>query len=423
MYFIDELTGQEVSHPAPKRILSDRVNGLFVYGYTNPDSAVTVRVRTSDGMFYEALLKSKIMGKVIYSKRLGVYMFKEDLSEAELKEETTIKGKCNMEYNPYTFRKRYEAVESFQIFQGKQEIVNPNKVHPLSKYLKYTFGFEFEASGGFVPEHICFRDGLIPLRDGSIDGLEYSTVVLSGNDGLCLLDQQLKTLREYTEFDKECSLHMHFGGFPLDTTKIFNLYRLCKHLEEDINTLVPKLTFHSQQYKRSKKNYCGLLPPSCEINGRPYRTFEEMYESLVGRQYTGNLTQPHPNDEERGHKWNVLTRYYWVNFINLICYNVNKTVEFRMLRPTYNLEKITYWIYVFNAILSYAENVMVPGKPLGSVNLSSIFSAIYDKETVKSLEKETAKLKSLLDKQSKANDLIGANIKLENEMFNKELSF
>ena len=121
--------------------------------------------------------------------------------------------------------------------------------YTLSKYLKYTFGLEFETSMGYIPEDICFRDGLIPLRDGSISGLEYSTVVLNGNDGLSLLKQELESLKEYTAFNKECSLHIHLGGFPLDPNAIIRAQTLCRLLEKDISQLVPSLTFRSSEYE------------------------------------------------------------------------------------------------------------------------------------------------------------------------------
>jgi hypothetical protein len=188
------------------------------------------------------------MEEVIYSNKRGLYLFKEGMSKRDIMLETKTLGMGGF---PYTFQRRYEAIESFKIFDEKQEILNPDKKHNISRYLRYTYGLEFETSAGYIPEHICFRDGLIPLRDGSISGLEYSTVVMSGNEGISLLEQQLSTLRKYTIFDKECSLHIHFGGFPLDTDKIFDLYRVCKRLEGEIQRLVPALTFKSSQYKKS----------------------------------------------------------------------------------------------------------------------------------------------------------------------------
>ena len=416
MYFIDELTGKETSQSRPRRVLTGIVNGIFIYGYTRMD-ADCIRVRSNRGFQADVVLGSPLMDEVIYSNQQGLYLFKDGMTEEEIRIETTTLGQGGF---PYTFQRRYEAIESFKIFNNRQKILNPEKTHHISRFLKYTFGLEFETSAGYIPEHICFRDGLIPLRDGSISGLEYSTVVMSGNEGICLLEQQLETLRKYTIFDKECSLHIHFGGFPLDTDKIFNLYRVCKRLEGEISELVPALTFHSDQYKKTHKNYCGFLPPSGSPGGRPYRSFNELFGGLVGRDYEGDLTLPHPNDEGRERKWQITTRYFWVNFINMLCYKINKTVEFRLLRPSYNLEKISLWIYTFNAILTYSE-LMENGQDLKNLNLDKIFQQIYDEETAKILIQEKQKLHKLIETQTKKLDKIGETLEIEDEMFNPNL--
>ena len=122
---------------------------------------------------------------------------------------------CRGRNFPYHFRKEYEAVNNLETFKDRQK-VRYDFEFPIENFIKYSFGLEFETSNGIIPEEICFADGLIPLRDGSISGNEYSTVVLQGHKGFNLLYQQLETLRKYTRFDKECSLHIHFGGFPLE---------------------------------------------------------------------------------------------------------------------------------------------------------------------------------------------------------------
>lgn len=416
MYFVDELTGQETSHPKPRRVLTRIINGIYVYGYTKSE-ADCIRVRSKHGFQADVLMGSPLMEEVIYSNQQGLYLFKEGMSKQDIMRETTTLGQGGF---PYTFQRRYEAIESFKIFNEKQKILNPEKTHHISRFLRYTFGLEFETSAGYIPEHICFRDGLIPLRDGSISGLEYSTVVMSGNEGICLLEQQLQTLRKYTIFDKECSLHIHLGGYPLDTDKIFDLYRVCKRLEGEIQMLVPTLTFHSEQYKKTHKNYCGFLPPSAEPGGRPYRSFKELYSGMVGKDYDGDLTQPHPNDEGRERKWQISTRYFWVNFINMLCYKINKTVEFRLLRPSYNMEKISFWIYTFNAILTFSE-LMDKGQDLKDLNLNKIFKQVYDDETAENLIMEKEKLEMLIRLQTEQNDQIGAAIHLEDKMFNPDL--
>lgn len=107
-------------------------------------------------------------------------------------------------------------------------------------------------------------------------------------------------MKRYTNFNKECSLHIHFCNFPLDPDKMFRLYRLCKILENSISKIVPAYTFCSGHYKDNGKDYCNELPS--------YRIFNQMYEYLVGRKFFGDFTQPHPNDIRREAKWRIPTR-------------------------------------------------------------------------------------------------------------------
>lgn len=214
--------------------------------------------------------------------------------------------------------------------------------------LKYSFGLEFETCCGYVPMHECLDKGLIPLRDGSIAGIEYVTIPFSGSEGISRLKSVVDILRETTAFDKECALHIHFGGFPVKEDKIYALYKLLYGLQQPMNYMFGwDWAYNTQRYKRNEKNYCSSLP---YLN-----SFEELYSYLVGRPYFGNLYQPHPYDLENHSKWNIRSRYYMCNFINMLCFNKAKTIEFRFLRPTYHWGVIQFWIYLFNNILQYAE--------------------------------------------------------------------
>jgi hypothetical protein len=305
-------------------------------------------------------------------------------------------------------------VESFEIFKDKQLVVNP-KEHKLSKYLHYTFGVEFETSQGYIPQDICFRDGLIPLRDGSITGLEYSTVVLNGNEGLCLLEQQVESLKEYTYFNKECSLHIHMGGYPLDPLKIFRLYNTCKKLEPYIEHIVPNLTFNSAEYKLNGKDYCTKLAN--------YKNFEELYTGLVGRKFMDSFTQPHPLDIRREAKWHIDTRYTWVNFINALCYNVNKTIEFRFLRPTYNFKKIVLWLYIFNAILKFSEEMTTVREVNKPDLLKYIVKKVYPEDISNEILGGIQRLEILKENQTRNADFIGKDTEMETLLFPDSLEF
>lgn len=316
------------------------------YGYfTEPKNPVCVRIMEQD--FDRTVLCydfDTIKDYLLFSKSKGCYFVAHQLNAAQRRFHSLIKGNGDF---PYSFARMYEAADNFKIFKDKQVVEKPTHFL-LSEYMPYTFGLEFETSMGYIPEERCYKDGLIPLRDGSITGLEYSTVVLQGDQGLSLLfNQQLADLEEYTEFNKECSLHVHMGSFPITPKHVFAVYVICKRLEPWLANNLAHDTFKTSRYKASGKDYCNLLPPM--------ESFRQLYEWLTGTPFFGSLTQAHPCDIAKNAKWKIHQRYLWLNLINMVCYTGPKTIEFRFLRPTFNKRIIMMWLWVFNAILLAAE--------------------------------------------------------------------
>lgn len=410
MQVFDEVTQKYRSIFECTRVVLEHRPELIIFGYSsNENTIVDTLVYAKGGPQTLRIDKELFKGPLVYSQRRGIYISPVNFPEKDLFIEANIKGQGGF---PYNFARKYEAIESFNLFEGRQKVLDL-KDYLLSHFLKYTFGLEFETSMGYIPEDLCFRDGLIPLRDGSITGLEYSTVVLNGNEGISLLKQEINTLKKYTAFNKECSLHIHLGGFPLNSNLIYRAQRLCKMLEPSMENLVPDLTFRSSMYKDNEKDYCSKL--------NYYDNFNEMYEGLVGRPFLGDFTQPHPNDIARKAKWRIPTRYYWVNFINLICYKVNKTIEFRLLRPTYNFKKIELWLYIFNAILMYAENIKFP-IDMG-ITLSKVINRVYPPNVAKLIDLGLIQLQILSVTQKANGDRYGHDIEFENELFPETLEY
>lgn len=405
MQVFDEITKEWVNLRSCKRIVIQHLPDQVIFGYTShPDRVLKVLMSTSKYINYFETDLELFQGNLLFSKRRGVYFSPLHFDEESIAMEQLIKGYGDF---PYVLTRRYEAVENFVAFEGKQVIEDNQSIYPISKYLKYTFGLEFETSQGYVPENICYRDGLIPLRDGSITGPEYSTIVLKGNKGISLLHQQLETLKEYTAFNKECSLHVHLGGYPLKADSIFRVYLVCKSIEPQLEQILPRLTFHSKKYKSNGKDYCKKL--------EEYNSFDDMYQNLVGRKFFGSFAQAHPEDRERKHKWYVNTRYYWCNFINALCYRVNKTIEFRFLRPTYNFKKILLWLYIFNGILKYSDEYYSSER---DVTLENIMHKCYPPELAQELCIGLRRLEALSDNQLANGDPIGAEVWMEDNMFN-----
>lgn len=317
------------------------------YGFfMHPEHPAYVRVLNNDGLeeLYECFDINKSKPYLAYSNMRGCYIVKNQFTKEELLYHQYVKG---MDGFPYSFNRMYEAVDNFSIFKGKQ-VIEKKSHFRLSEYMSYTFGLEFETSMGYIPEDTCYKDGLIPLRDGSISGLEYSTIVLQGDEGLSLLfNQQIDDLKKFTDFNKECSLHVHLGGYPITPKHIFALYVLCKSLESYFESVLPPFTFHTSRYKATGKDYCNYLPK--------VDSFNSLYTWLTDNPFLGSLYQAHPSDIARIAKWKVTQRYLWINLINAICYKGPKTVEFRMLRPTFNKRLIMMWLWILNAILKVAE--------------------------------------------------------------------
>jgi hypothetical protein len=312
---------------------------------------------------------------------------------------------------PYNLDKMvYNAKFEERLFEGKQKFENLLDFKYINE-MPYTFGLEFETAGGYLPQHRLYELGLIPLRDGSITGIEYATVVLQGTLGLNLLKQQMEALDQTTIFDKDCSLHVHFGGFPLKEDLLLMVNNL--FVNSDIRRFLPQYTFDTPYYKTNQdKNYC-------EFNGR-YRSFNEMYSSLVKRNYFGDLHQPHPNDLNGTRKWNIKSRYKAVNFINALCYDGPKTIEFRMLRPTYNFNKVLGWLFIYAAFIKYAENCIGRGTTgfRGNISIETLIKTVYSSELAEILCNFLYMSEHVVYAQHAVKDFCGMRVDIDDKIIN-----
>lgn len=357
------------------------------------------------------LAKRKILneGEFIFSKYIGFYVWSKQLKKNIRNKNLIINCFGNGNFPYLCLSRKYEASYNLN-FLSKYTKLEDFPTRNIANYINYTFGIEFETSSGYIPEEKCFENGLIPLRDGSISGIEYSTIVLSGNSGFNLLEKQIKLLNEYTTFNKECALHIHFGGFPLDTEKILYLNNLFYNMFNtiDLIQILPTATFHTDLYKKNNKSYC-------ELNNY-FDNFDDLYQNFVGMPYMGSLTQPHPNDIERVAKWNIHSRYVACNLVNMLCYKGPKTVEFRFLRPTKNKDIILFWIYTLNALLLCAEKLEY------QINgLEDMYNRCYPKDITKYLMNAVSDLIIIRENQYRNGDICNSMYEFENDFKLKKL--
>ena len=302
----------------------------------------------------------------------------------------------------------YNAKFEEQLFKGKQKYENIIDFNYIDE-MPYSFGLEFETAGGYLPQHKLYELGLIPLRDGSITGIEYTTVVLQNNLGVNLLKQQMEALNKTTIFDKDCSLHIHFGGFKLKESTLLLANNLFSN--SDIIRYVPTYTFDTTSYKTNKnKNYCSFNPR--------FKSFEEMYYHLVSRPFFGDFYQPHPGDKQGTRKWNIGSRYKAVNFINALCYNGPKTIEFRILRPSYNFDKVLGWLFVFAAFIKAAESTSGNTGYRGAIQIKNLVKTVYSSELAAILCDFLDKCSHIVDAQNSVNDYFGMRVDIDDKIIN-----
>jgi hypothetical protein len=367
-----------------------------------PDSADNIRI-IYEGQVVWGISYEKLKNHLGFDYLRGYYVIGKDANKHQFP--------YGREIFPYNLdRHTYNTKFAEHLFVGKQHIDSHLSFKFINE-LPYSFGLEFETAGGLLPQHRLYELGLIPLRDGSITGIEFSTVVLQGEQGLNLLKRQMEALDEHTIFDKDCSLHIHFGGFKLQGNVLLAVNNI--FCNSDIRNYLPELTFATHMYKSNQdKNYC-------EFNQK-YTSFAEMYNALIGRDFFGDFYQPHPKDLSGTRKWNITSRYKAVNFINALCYPNPKTIEYRILRPTYNFNKVLGWLFIFGAIIKYAElnasRTLMLYKT--RISLDHILRAVYSEQLATILIDFLKMSQQIVYAQSSVKDYFGMRIDIDDKVIN-----
>lgn len=269
--------------------------------------------------------------------------------------------------------KRRLPYDSRYIFKDFVNDYNENDIEiseeavNLAECLKdLTFGVEFETIAGYVPDRISKPLGLMQLRDGSIDGLEFVTVPLHKSKGVQTLIEILSVLKERTKYDMSCSLHVHFGNVYRTKEFILALYKQLCYIQNPFYSMFPLYKKENLGVKR--KHYTKPLPTmgvldkiDSEINDTNINeNFNILFNYFSGglnfSKYKNDLenVKSHPSDPEGNSKWNIDSRYCVFNFIPLIFGN-KETVEFRVHTPTYDWEKVRNYIALCANIINHVK--------------------------------------------------------------------
>lgn len=184
----------------------------------------------------------------------------------------------------------------------------------------YSYGFEFETTKGIIPNIKADIAGLVPLRDGSIAGLEYVSLPVENAKALSYLDDTLGLLKKYTEYDSSCSTHIHIGGVPRTKEFILAYFRMLSYIQDEMFALFP--LYKKNSFGRKQKEYTKPYElitfnmqmdekiDSSNIDKNFNVIFEYLSEGVSFANYKNSLdnVKRHPRDPENRSKWNIHTR-------------------------------------------------------------------------------------------------------------------
>jgi len=224
---------------------------------------------------------------------------------------------------------------------------------------------EFETVAGFIPPRILANTGLIPLRDGSIAGIEYVTVPLEGEKGLQTAVNACEVLSKRTIYDDSCSLHCHIGNVPRTKEFILAFFKTICAIQDEIFEMFP--LYKKYNFGVKNKNYSKPYPTfellsqmDCKIDESNIdKNFDVLYTYLsMGQSFYDvdcdlNNVHYHPADESGNAKWGIRTRYSIANLCCLIFGN-KATVEFRIHTPTTDVNKVIPFIILNSMIVNFA---------------------------------------------------------------------
>jgi len=328
--------------------------GHFTY------SDADIVVNTVSGNKYPLISEEIILDNKKYKERLsnGEYYDIELLPSSQF-------NKITPPTNDYKTSLPYDSKGITDVYLDKH-VKSDVKIHPkvedYSKILEgLSFGLEFETVAGVLPTRILDKTALIPLRDGSIAGIEYVTVPLEGAKGIQTLLTTVEELNKRTKFDDTCSMHLHLGNVPRTKEFILAFFKLSLKFQNDIFEMFPlykKYNFgvKRKNYSKPYDRYQFLSQMDKSINSNNINdNFDVLYSYLSQGEPFGVVNNDlknvdsHPADRNGTQKWNIANRYYFHNFIPLIFGN-KQTIEFRIHTPTYDANKILFFLY-FNSIL------------------------------------------------------------------------
>lgn len=389
------------------------INEKLEKGYFSRNEFENVNVMEKNGDVNIAINSKILENNLQYREKLsdGVYYHISLVKAQDLVRKVSVppRLKESLDYsigNNLSFAiRKYEEANSKKL----EETISPYDNFIIKCMKDYTFGLEFESVQGIVPNRLCLKHGLVPLRDGSIPGLEYATIPLKGEKGVMNLKQICKELEKRTSYDETCSLHLHLGNIPREPAFLIAFFKLILGLQDKIFELFPIYKKYNFGFKR--KAYTkpfdtfyflesfikGTNQSTVNYNMNVLLNFLTEGESDFSRyNYEIENIDSHPLDPKNKSKWNVIARYHFINLIPIIFGN-KQTVEFRIHGPSYDYYKITSFMILCVAMIEYAKKnqTSILAGQISDIKLDYVFSNL--KKTYELKERDRLTLNYIRD--------------------------
>jgi len=400
----------------------DYINGIVkfedktpVYGYFKPNRFKNVNIYSIGTAISENIINNNFVeilhdGRYVPKNRAPKYFNKIKLGGRYSKE---------LDYSA-----NYRLKEFTKTFNENFESSN---IKPFWKELpNITVGIEYETYAGIIPEIKCMKNGLIPVKDGSLRrngniSFEYATIILNKDNVLQAINEQTKLLNRYCKKSVNESLHIHVGGYERSEEMLVALYRVISIVQKELYKMFPMFMKKTSVFKRGGKNYCKPLPKKKLTYTDNETDLSEIIwylsdYSLDKEEY--ELGMKNPVDPNNAHKWNVNSRYSICN-LNHFAFAGSGTVEFRVHTNTFNKDKIAAWLFITTAIVEYADKIKNSVTFSTSITLNDIVDQVYSNKVLNRYLKAYIKYRKDLMKynQNIHKDFIGI-LDVENDNLN-----
>lgn len=408
---------KEYSIISKSNMVQGVVDDKGTIGYFTPDNTKNVLIRTYDpGKSYAAAVGSttlawceEVLGKSFKLSRVdGIYYpveyhraFSIDYCKIRKNDMSMYP---NFQHGVYSLADRGEGEVKVvkEAYDRAIADLNPSEMVCQMKPVlgNFTFGLEFETAFGRLPQHMLYRFGTLPMKDGSLSspGIEYVTLPLSGASGVQNVIELAKELQSTCMVDKMCSLHVHVGNV-LESCKtdqekqllIIATYMLYYQLQREIFGIIPnyKKTYEFLASKNGKDHCQDLF----HLNLFHNKIFtDKLNEEELEKEFTKIFTFANDNRKPSARsnwktrtfhnpdaaKWNIESRYYVLNFFNAF-FSDSNTFEFRAHSGTVNPVKTFCWLAICLGIMRFAkDNVELIIRAKTKFNLYDIVSQYPD---------------------------------------------